>query len=163
MPIGRPPFPYDSEIAEEICERIATSDDGLEQVIEELKLTSGDRIPSLRLVYVWLESSEEFLHKYSRARLLQAQLLHDRAQVQAKTPLIGIVRKVERTGEKETVTETTTDNVERSKLLVSTTLKRASQLDPKKYGDRMALTGSDGKGPAIIIQSTVPRPDYEGK
>ncbi len=134
-----------------ICERIATSDDGLEQVIDEMRLTLGDRVPGLTTIYRWLEESADFAEKSARARTLQAQLLHDRAQVQAKTPLIGVVRKIERNGEKETVTETTTDNVERSKLLVQTTLRRAGQLNPKKYGEKVGIAGADGDGPLEVV------------
>lgn len=136
MPAGRPALEYDPEVAEEICERIATSEDGLEQVIDELKLTFGDRVPSVRVVYRWLESSEEFRQKSARARTLQAQLLHDRAQVYARQPLIGVVRTEIRKGDSTEIQEKTCDNVERSKLLVQTTLRRAGQLDPKKYADK---------------------------
>ena len=150
---GRPPFLYDPEIANEICERIAESEDGLEQIIEEMKLTLGDRVPSIRVVYRWLESSEEFRQKSARARTLQADLLHDRAQRYAKQALVGTIRKEERSGSGEdlkvAITETVSDNVERAKLLVQTTLKRAGQLNPKKYGDRTTLAG-DPEAPLVL-------------
>lgn len=141
MQVGRPPFPYNPEIGEEICQRLATSEDGLEQILDEMRLTRDDHIPSLRHVYCWLDDNPQFLHDYARARLLQGQLLHDRAQVYARSALVGMVRKVERTGDKETVTETSIDNVERSKLMVGTTLKRAAHLNPMKYSDATMLRG----------------------
>lgn len=154
--MARPSIPYDPEIGEEICERIAESEDGLETIIEKMRLTFGDRVPSIRVIYRWLESSEEFRQHSARARTLQADLLHDRAQRYARQALIGVIRKEERSGAddpKVTVTETRSDNVERAKLLVQTTLKRAGQLNPKKYGERVQQEHTGELGIRTILVS----------
>lgn len=148
--MGRP-SDYTEEIAEKICERIATSELGLEQVLDEIRLTDG-YAPSSTSVYRWLESNEGFREKSARARRMQAELLHDRAQIAAQTPLIG---RVERDSSKDGMTVTTSDNVERSKLIVQTLLKRAGQLDPKKYGDKLQteVTGKDGAPVEFTVRS----------
>lgn len=131
--MARPEFPYDPEMADEICERIATSDLGLEQVLAERKAESKSCVSSTT-IYKWLNANPEFAEQSARARKMQAELLHDRAQQVAQTPLIG---KIVKDDEKNGRTETTSDNVERSKLIVQTLLKRAGQLDAKKYGEKV--------------------------
>jgi hypothetical protein len=139
---------YDPAICEKICERIATSELGLEQVLEEIRLTDG-YAPATSTIYRWLETHPEFQELSARARKYQAQILHDRAQQVAQNPMIGIVERVEVVGEKIVTTRTTSDNVERSKLLVQTLLKRAGQLDARKYGEKSEISGPNG-GPIPI-------------
>jgi hypothetical protein len=148
--MGRPSS-YTQEIGDKICERIATSELGMEEVLEEIRATDG-WAPGLMTVWRWCEANQAFREQSVRARKMQAELLHDRAQRYAREALIGLVRTVERDDEgKETITERTVDNVERSKLLVQTTLRRAGQLDGKKYGDKVQHANADGDGPAELI------------
>ena len=161
MPAGRP-TEYTQQLGEKICERIATSELGLEQVLAEIELTDG-YAPGLTSVWRWKQANEEFRKQYLRAREDQAELLHDRAQQMAQNALIGHVTRqtVSADGKTETVT-TTSDNVERSKLIVHTTLKRAGQLDSTRYGDKIEQTLQGKDGGAIQIVSTIPRPPKEG-
>lgn len=147
--MGRPSI-YTQELADKICDRIATSEMGLEQVLEEIRLTDGEA-PSTTTIYRWLEENSEFREQSARARRMQAELLHDRAQIAAQTPLIGHSVK---DSAKDGRTTTTGDNVERSKLIVQTMLKRAGQLDPKKYGDRVQqeITGKDGGAVVFTVE-----------
>jgi len=140
--MARPEITFDAEMAEEICERIATSDLGLEQVLAE-RIAENKPSVSSTTIYKWLRLHPEFAEQSARARKMQAELLHDRAQQVAQTPLIG---KVVRDDRKNGRTETISDNVERSKLIVQTLLKRAGQLDAKKYGDKIQaeVSGADG-------------------
>lgn len=154
MPAGRPKILFSQELADKICERIATSELGIEQVLEEIRLTDGFA-PSSTTIWRWTEEFEEFRNQSARARKMQAELLHDRAQLQAQTPLIGVIEKTVVNGDKIETTRTVTDNVERSKLMVQTTLKRAGQLNPQKYSDLQRLTGADGEGPVEIIKRVV--------
>lgn len=150
---GRPSTPFDAELAEEICERIATSELGLEQIVADITKERGETTPCLRTIYRWLESNDEFSQQSARARRFQAQLLHDRAQLQAQTPLVGeIVKESAKDGR----TVTIADNVERSKLIVQTTLKRAGQLDSKKYGDKLDLNHGGTVG--VTLVNDIPRP-----
>ena len=160
MPAGRPEIPYDSELADLICERIATSEDGLEDILAEIAVTRGKRTVGLTTIYKWMNEVQDFAEKSVRAREMQSHLLFDRAQKEARSPMIGVIRKIEQGKDKEgnprdVVTETTSDNVERSKLLVQTTLRRAGQLNPKKYGERVQNehTGENGGPIAFEVRT----------
>lgn len=145
--MGRPSI-YTQELADKICDRIATSEMGLEQVLEEIRLTDGEA-PGSTTIYRWLEEKPEFREQSARARRMQAELLHDRAQIAAQTPLIGHSVK---DSAKDGRTTTTGDNVERSKLIVQTMLKRAGQLDPKKYGDKVQTEISGPEGAPLTLK-----------
>jgi hypothetical protein len=122
---------------------------GMEEVLEEIRLTDG-WAPTVQTVWNWEDTHPEFFEQSARARTRQARLLHDRAQKYAREALIG---RIETTEVKPDGTEVRTvkiaDNVERSKLLVQTTLKRAGQLDCKKYGDKVQTEVSGPNGGAI--------------
>lgn len=158
--MGRPALPYDSGLTDYICERLATSELGLEQILQERR-DMGLSSVSTQTIYRWREDNEEFRSNSARAREMQAELLHDRAQIAAQTALIGeIVKEViypatDDKPERIERTVTVADNVARSTLIVQTTLKRAGQLAPKKYGDKLALGGADGLPPiqaAITVE-----------
>ncbi len=151
---GRPSIPYDPEIAEDICEVIATTHLGMEDVLDKLR-GANPATPSLATIYRWLATSEEFREKSARARELQGDSIIDLALKEAYSSRVGVI-----TTEKEWGTETkTADNVERSKLIVQTLLKRAGQLAPKKYGEKIQqeISGTDG-GPLVF---TLKRVDQE--
>jgi len=143
--VGRPSIPFDQELADFICERIATTELGLEQVLQERKDANRSSVSSTT-IYKWLNEFPEFAEQSARARKMQAELLHDRAQIIAQTPLIGKIESVKETKDGTFAETRIADNVERSKLIVQTLLKRAGQLDAKKYGDRvdMNLGGQNG-------------------
>lgn len=151
---GRPSS-YNKKIGDKICERIACDEKGLEEILEEIRLTDG-WAPGIMTIWRWRDEFPEFKAQYKEAREMQASLLHDRAQKYAREPLIG---RIETTidGPKGVETQVKVcDNVERSKLLVQTTLKRAGQLDHKRYGDKIQqeISGVDGKPieAAITVQ-----------
>jgi hypothetical protein len=127
--MGRPPIPYNPEVADAICEMIATTALGLEDVLTEVRKTFPET-PGLSTVYKWLNSEPAFANNSARARELQG---------------IGTVTRDSTKNGKET---RTSDNVERSKLIVQTLLKRAGQLAPKKYGDRLIHAG-DAENPVV--------------
>ncbi len=139
---------YTPELAARICERIATSELGMEEVLEEIRADTG-YAPCLSTIWRWRKGKPQFYAMEEDARLQQARLLHDRAQKYAREAMQGRVEKivVKPDGSKES-TITIADNVERSKLLVQTTLKRAGQLDGKRFGDKVQQEVSGpGGGP----------------
>ncbi len=144
MPAGRPPLPFDEDLADYICERLATSELGLEQILQERR-DMGLSSVSTQTIYRWREANDQFRSNSARAREMQAELLHDRAQLAAQTPLTGeVVKEVwyPAEGEKPAYSErtvTVSDNVARSQLIVQTTLKRAGQLAPKRFGDKIDM------------------------
>lgn len=155
MPAGRPPLPYNQEIADEICERLVSSRMGLEYVLDSMRADpEWIGTPGLTTAYRWMAANPTFAETSARARELSADTYVDAALQEAHNSRLGVITTVKPSktaGETETE-ERTSDNVERSKLIVQTLLKRAGQLNPKKYGDRTALehTGPDG-GPLVFV------------
>jgi IS30 family transposase len=150
-PGGRPAIPFDQELADEVCERIATTELGLEQVLQE-RVDQNKTSVSSTTIYKWLNSFPKFAEQSARARKMQAELLHDRAQIIAQQTLIGKIETVKETKDGTFAESRVSDNVERSKLIVQTMLKRAGQLDAKKYGDRTVLAG-DPDAPLVLADA----------
>lgn len=160
-PRPKAPSGYDAALAKEICERVATGEDGLERILKVLTEERGKLItPCLRTIFRWLRDNKDFQTQMATARTLQAQVLFDRVQHYIREPLIGTVTREEKDKDGNTKKIiTTSDNVERSKLLATLTLKRAGMLDPEKYSDRTMLAG-DPKSPiGLTILSSIPRPN----
>ena len=154
MPAGRPSA-YDQELADYICERLATTELGLEQILQERRDAKLSSV-SATTIYNWLNQFPEFLEKSARARRMQAELLHDRAQIVAQTALIGKIETVKETKDGTFAESRISDNVERSKLIVQTMLKRAGQLDSKRFGEKVQqeVTGANG-GPIQFTTKSI--------
>lgn len=121
---------------------------GLEHVLDTMKAEPDwSGTPGLTTVYRWMEANEAFAESSARARVLSADTYADAAVNEAHTGRIGLVTTTQEWGTQQK----TGDNVERSKLIVQTLMKRAGQLNPKKYGDRLDLNhaGKDG-GPLVF-------------
>lgn len=153
---GRPSS-YSQEMADAICDRLATTELGLEEILERIKADFGHTV-SIMAVWRWRRANEDFKAQFEDARKMQAQLLHDRAQRYAREPLIGRIEKTVDTPKGTETHITIADNVERSKLLVQTTLKRAGQLDGK-YGDKLDLNHSGAVG--VTLLNDIPRPNRD--
>jgi len=133
---GRPPFQFDQAIADRICELLATTSKGLAAILEYLTDNKEfDKVPSTATVYKWLESTPSFAESSARARLLQADTLADLAMKVAETPIVGTTTQDMEWG----VSTKTSDNVQRSQLIVQTILKRIGQLNNKKYGEKLDM------------------------
>ncbi len=156
MAAGRPPIPYIPEIGEEICERLVSSRMGLEWVLDSMR-PEFPATPSLSTVYKWMAANEEFAESSARARILSADTYVDAAIQEAHSSRVGTIETTRGTKDGTFNESKIADNVERSKLIVQTLLKRAGQLNPKKYGDKLQHAGVDD-GP---IQFTVVRRSKE--
>jgi len=136
---------YSKELADEICELIATTDRGLHSICKEFNV-------SVVSVFNWLKDPryEYFLNNYTRAKEAQAELMAGEIVSIADKPLIGEVIKETKDG---TFTETG-DNVQRSRLMVESRKWVASKLLPKKYGDKVDVTsgGEAIKQPVYIVK-----------
>ena len=152
----------DESLVHEIFDRIATTELGLEQVLAERK-SAELPIVSSTTIYKWLSENNKLAEYSARARKWQAELLHDRAQMAAQQPLIGKIEKTVETEKGIETTVTVSDNVERSKLIVQTMLKRAGQLDSKKYGDKIQAEHSGEVQLGVQLVHSVPRPEREEK
>ena len=134
--LGRPTI-YAGELADRICDAIATSDKGLSTLYLE-----DECFPAPSTIYRWLQQYPDFKDKYTRARADQAQLLADQIVSIADETQIGEIttddakgRKVERR-----------DMLEHRRLRIESRKWVAAKLLPQKYGERQQLehTGKDG-------------------
>lgn len=130
MAIGRPSI-YTEELADEICRRLANGE-SLRKIC-----TGGefDGIPGEATVYRWLNDNLRFREKYARAREIQADGEFEEAR--------------------EIAMSATPENVQVARLQVDTIKWRAGKLAPKKYGDKLALTGGDATDAPVKSEVTV--------
>jgi hypothetical protein len=151
---GRPRKEFDQAIADYICDRIASTPLGIEDVIAGLKdpdivheyksrgeLHSDlvlENAPSHNVIIRWRIENKAFREQLKCAREEQAEVLGDLMVKTACEPLIGVETK---TGGKQGDITTTGDNVERSRLICWTLLKRMGQLNPKRYGTNLVPDG----------------------
>ncbi len=127
--MGRPSI-YSAEVIESLCDKIATSGEGLKKICE-----SNPNFPAFRTVFTWLNDADkkEFQHKYARAREAQAYLLADE--------IIDIAddstndTQLDELG----IPLINHDNIQRSRLRVDARKWKASKLAPKKYGEKMEV------------------------
>lgn len=137
------PSKYTKQLADEICLKIATSNQGLATICSDLKI-------SVSTVFEWLadKSKPEFSEQYARAREAQADFLADEIIELADT-----YRKTEiEYHSTEGSSTTIQDNVNRSKLQIDARKWKASKLAPKKYGDKVDITTAGEKLPQTIIK-----------
>jgi hypothetical protein len=143
--MGRPSIPYDQRIADEICERLVESRMGLEHVLDTMRAEPEfESTPTLPTIYKWMTSNKKFFEDSARARIMSADTYVDAALNEAHTARLGKI-STRRMGGKDgdTEEEKITDNVERSKLIYQALMKRAGQLNPKKYGEKILHEGNE--------------------
>jgi hypothetical protein len=157
MKTGRP-TKYSQELADQICEKIATSNKGLRTICKELDITTMS-------VLRWLadEDKKEFCVQYARAKEQQADFLAEEILEIADdssndTKII--------TRGRETIEVENTEWTSRSKLRVDARKWIASKLKPKKYGDKMDVTTDGEKINNVkveVIKSDAPLAGSEGE
>lgn len=135
---GRP-TKFTQEIADTICEEIATSSKSLKTICAK------DEMPAVRTVLSWLSEGEKpnanedlrsFLHSYARAREAQADFLAEEILEIADDGSNDLmtVGKGDATYEVENKEVTN-----RSRLRVDARKWIASKLKPKKYSEKIDL------------------------
>lgn len=123
---GRPEI-YTQQIADLLCEQIATTTNSLRTICLD------EKMPSVATVLKWLrEDKNGFLAQYARAKEEQADFMADE--------IIGIA---DHTAEDHTPF-TGANVVQRDKLRIEARKWLSGKLKPKKYGDKLDLT-SDGE------------------
>lgn len=136
---GRP-SDFSPAIANELCERIGAS--------ESLRrICADDHMPDVSTVMRWLNREEEpflaFRKQYAHAREVQADTDADD---------IGDIGRKTLAGEYDP---------QAARVAIDALKWSAGKRAPKKYGDKMALTGgSEGDAPlAVIVKQFTPGPD----
>lgn len=120
---GRPSG-YSEEIADHICEQIAQGN-------ALHILCSCDGMPAERTVYQWLEKNPEFAQKYARAR--------ERQQDRSVDEIVEIADKC--------------IDPNKARVQIDARKWRASKLAPKKYGDKLELSGNSENPLAVMLQT----------
>lgn len=123
---GRPSL-YSKEMAERICELVATHAVGLKTICEMYP-----DLPAVETINGW-RMKDEFSLLYARAKLRQADLFADE--------ILYIADNVERDKIKLKNGETVTnlEHINRSRLRIDTRKWLASKLLPKQYGDKIII------------------------
>jgi hypothetical protein len=144
--IGRP-SKYSDELADKICNTIATTTWGLH------KICSKEGMPCVASVFNWLDNPENksFLDKYTRARQVQAELLADE--------IIDISDDGTKDMDEDPVSgkkKLDWEHIQRAKLRVDARKWKASKLYPKQYGEKLDITTKDQP---ITSKSVITLPD----
>ena len=117
-------------LADKICDRIAEGE-SLRTICE------GKSMPTARTVHRWLEKHSEFRQRYAHAREMQADHFADEILEIADDNS----RDTYTTKDGREVVDH--DHIQRSRLRVETRKWLMSKVAPKKYGDKLELTGKD--------------------
>lgn len=129
--------PYSEErkaqIKDEICQRIANGET-LRSICRE------EGMPIWSAIYKWQEADEDFRVRFARARDLGFDAIAEEALEIANTPCDGQIITSKEWGD-EIKTE---DMLGHRKLQIETRLKLLAKWSPKKYGERIDHTSSDG-------------------
>lgn len=127
--MGRP-SKYSQQLADAICDLLV---DG-----KSLRtICSTVKMPSRSTVIRWLAENEAFRNQYARARELQADTLAEEILDIADKAVLG--ERLKKDGKGKVLERQTGDMVERSKLMIDARKWYAGKLQPKKYGERVAL------------------------
>jgi transposase-like protein len=146
MSVGRPSS-YTREIADLICERLANGE-SLREICRDAEM------PSLSMVFRWINQHIEFREQYARARETQADVLADE--------IIDIADNasndwMEKNFKGQTQWVENGEAIRRSQLRVDSRKWVAAKMKPKKYGDKTIHSG-DPENPVSMIITGVPRP-----
>lgn len=126
---GRPTL-FSQELADSICERIATSEDSLH------KICTDENMPHRLTVNRWLKENKEFCNQYARAKEEQMDYMAQR------------ILEISDDSSQDTTTIVKNDQiieienkewVNRSKLKVDTRKWLMGKLAPKKYGEKVDI------------------------
>ena len=126
--MGRPTI-YSKELAEIICEKIATSNKGISTICSE------EGMPSRTSVRRWIHDNEEFRDMYARAKEDQADYLADEIIQISDTELKTSSEFIGGEGSSTTIS----DNVQRSRLMIDSRKWLAMKLKPKSYGEKIDI------------------------
>ena len=129
-PGGRP-TQYTPQLGDLICEGISNAK-SLASICNE-----NDDLPTVRSVYTWLRSNEEFLHNYERSKEDQADYLAEEILEIADDSRNDFMDRLDENGEVSAATKLNSENIQRSRLRVDARKWIASKFKTKRYGDKV--------------------------
>jgi hypothetical protein len=130
---GRPST-FTQEIADAICERMAKGEP-LAVICRE------DAMPCASTVWRWQQERPELSQAIARAREVGFDVIAAECLQIAEDGTNDYVTKEKPDG--STYEALNGEHVQRSKLRIETRLKLLAKWDPKRYGDKVAVTGGD--------------------
>lgn len=113
---GRPTL-FSQHLANEVCEAIAGSRDGLEKICE-----SNPHFPTARTIYNWMYKDDEFFQKYMQARAFQAHVLMD-----------GIIDTANNDSEDTLI------KINRARVKIDAYKIASARFNPKHFGDKQVI------------------------
>lgn len=139
--MGRP-TKFTQDLADKICETIATSNKGLRTIAAENDIT-------VTTIMKWLSENKKFSEQYARAKEDQADYLIEEMLVIADNTTNDTIHVENEAGGYDMPNH---EWINRSKLRVDVRKFIAAKLKPKKYGDKIDVTtdGKEIKQPVII-------------
>ncbi len=151
--IGRPSG-YSEEIADLICAGLSNGNH-LSAVLK------AEGMPNPATVYRWITGNPSFREKYALAREIQAEVLVGEI-IEIADDSTGDITEEDH-GDGVVTQRVNQENINRSRLRVDARKWYASKVLPKKYGDRLELSG-DAANPLTIavryqdqVQSAEPK------
>lgn len=137
MKVGRKPYPFTEDIAEEICNRLVDGE-------SMSQIAADESMPSRSTILRWQENNESFDARCERARKARAEAVHDH--------LVDIVNQV----------IAGTMAVDVARVAASIEQWRAAKLWPKRWGDKQEhIHAGPGGGP--IVSSTMTPEEFEDR
>jgi hypothetical protein len=132
--VSKPDVPYSDEIALKLCERLA----GGESL---LKICATEGMPARSTIYSWLKANSSFQVMYLAAREEHADSEFER--------LDQLVNETPPTDDKGRIDMGWVQN---QRLKVDALKWKLARMSPRKYSERIEITGADG-------EAFVPKPD----
>ncbi len=123
-PFGRP-SKYSEELANLICQRVATHTVGLPALCEMF-----DDMPAAVTVNAWRFEKNDFSIRYAQAKMFQAELMAEE---------INDLCEVETFEDENGIKRVDNGRVALQRLKVDTRKWQAAKLAPKIYGDRQVI------------------------
>ena len=137
------PSKYTPEIGQEICDLMIAG-----QSIRSI--CQSDKFPSATTVFNWLATrGHRFLEQYTHAREIQAEMMADEILDIADD---GTNDFVERETKKGAIILCDQEHINRSRLRVDARKWVASKLLPKKYGEKLELSGDPERPLKLTIE-----------
>ena len=136
---------YSKEISIQICEKLMRGK-GIKEIC------TGRDMPAFRTVFGWLNSESpsfqsDFLKAYITAREVQAEMMADEIKAIADDDKTRTLTDVVRNKNGEIISPRTVekDTVGARALKIESRKWLAAHLKPRKFSDKLQLTGADGK------------------
>lgn len=135
-------MPFDQDVADQICERIAS------EAISLRAICQADDMPSMTTVFKWLRETDTFAQQYAIAREAQADLLFDETLEIADDSANDWEERKHFAGADESP-QVNGEAIARAKLRIDTRKWIAAHLRPKKYGEKLDLNQTVAVAPDL--------------